>query len=241
MEERTDKFWTHADPHHGQSQFALEIGQVQGSKVGELHPLEVAPEPFVRVEFGSVSREVLDAESGTMLLKEVANREGPVSVDVESVEKGTAAFMECPLCPSDPGRQTTNMAFQGLGSGFFYRLVIPDQNDGAVDVPQEVAQENEHLGCGDGTGSDEDKEPGVGTHSGDSRELRPGTPVDEDRGLAAGRPGAHSGRHQPECRFVGEDQRDPKLLGFFLIRGHSTATQRRIAPSSRSEARLVGR
>lgn len=200
MEERPDKRGAHTDPHHREAKFALEIWEVQGSKVGELHPLEVAPEPFVRVQFGSMSGEVLDTESGAMLLEEVTHESGPMSVEV-----------------------------------------IPDENDGAVDVPQEVAQENEHLGCGDGAGADEDKEPCVGTHSRDGRELRPGIPVDEDRGLAVGRPGPYPGRHQPERRFVGENPRGPTPLGFFLIRGHSTATQWRMAPSSRSEARLVGR
>lgn len=139
-------------------------------------------------------------ESGAVLLDEVADRHGPMGVEV-----------------------------------------IPDEHDGAGNVPQEVAQEDEHFACGNGASSDEDKKPGVGAYPRDGRELRPRIPVDEDRSLATGRPRAYPGRHQPERRFVGEDQRGPKPLGFFLTRGQSTATQRRIASSSRSEARLVGR
>lgn len=144
MEERSNELGTHADPHHGKPKFALEMGKVQGSKVGEFHPLEVTPEPFVRVELGSIRRELLDMESGAGFLDEVADRHGPMGVEI-----------------------------------------VPNQNDGAVDVTQEVAQENEHLCCGDGTDSDEDKEPGVGAYPRDGRELRPRIPVDEDGSLAA--------------------------------------------------------
>lgn len=200
MKERSDKLWSHTNSHDCEPEVALQLREVPGSKVCEFHPLEVTPEPFVWVEFGSIRREVLDKESTAMLPEEIANESGAMGVEV-----------------------------------------IPDENDGAADVPQEVAQEDKHLGRGDNAGSDEDKEPGVGAYPRNGGELRPGIPMHEDGGLAARRPGAYPGRHQPERRFIGKDQRGAELLDFFLIRGHSTVTQRRMAPSSRSKARLMGR
>lgn len=124
MEEGPDQPRAHPDSHHRKPQFALEIREAEGCEVGEFHPLEVTPEPFVRVEFGSVRREVFHPEAVSVLLEELANRDGPMGVEV-----------------------------------------IPDENYGAVDVSQEVAQENEHLGGSDRPCPDEDEESRVGAHS----------------------------------------------------------------------------
>ena len=77
--------------------------------------------------------------------------------------------------------------------------------------------------------------------SGDGGDLVVGARALEEQGRLADRgPGApHHGRHE-EAALVEKDQAGPQRAGFFLMRGHSVRSQRRMAGSSRSRARRSG-
>lgn len=60
----------------------LEFTQVLGGKVGQLHMLEVAPEPLVGVEFRCVGRQGFDGKAGAMLTDEVLHGFGFVGVEI---------------------------------------------------------------------------------------------------------------------------------------------------------------
>jgi len=62
----------------------------------------------------------------------------------------------------------------------------------------------------------------------------------EQRGLAAWRPSPPNERRHHEAGLVDKDQVSVQIAGFFLSRGQSTLTQRRIASSSRSRAMRSG-
>src|SRR4030042_3824628 len=64
--------------------------------------------------------------------------------------------------------------------------------------------------------------------------------VPDDRGLAAGSPGAADVRDQQEPAFVQEGQVRPQPLGFFLMAIQRYRFPRSIASSSRSTARRSG-
>jgi hypothetical protein len=77
---------------------------------------------------------------------------------------------------------------------------------------------------------------------GDDRDLPAvATNVPQDGGLPSGPPRAPHHRQQEQPAFVDEDQPRAQAVGFFLMRGQSCLTQRRIPSSSRSQARRTGR
>lgn len=118
--------------------------------------------------------------------------------------------------------------------------VVPDQDDPAAHVPEQMPDEHEHLRGGDGAAANQDVQLPLRTDAGDGGELGPGIAVDDDGGLSPGGPGPNPRRNQAESALVGEDQRGLLPLGFFLIRGHSWRSQRWTSRSSRSVARPVG-
>lgn len=65
--------------------------------------------------------------------------------------------------------------------------------------------------------------------------------VPEHRGLSARTPRAAHHGQQEQPAFVEEDQPRAQAVGFFLMRGQSCLTQRRISSSFRSQARRTGR
>jgi hypothetical protein len=65
--------------------------------------------------------------------------------------------------------------------------------------------------------------------------------VPQDRGLSSGTPRAAHHGQQEQAAFIDEDQPRVQAVGFFLMRGQSCLTQRRIPSSSRSQARRMGR
>jgi len=120
---------------------------------------------------------------------------------------------------------------------------VPDHDQGAPQVAQQRAQELDqafgvHVRVNQQRGVEgQTSAPRRHRDGGDHRHLvtRPSA-LGEDRGLAAGRPGApHERRHQ-QADLVQEGQRRAQPRGVFFARGHSCRTQRRIAASSRSRA-----
>ena len=83
---------------------------------------------------------------------------------------------------------------------------------------------------------------GADAEGGDHRDLSAVTAdVPEDRRAAARPPRSSHHGQQKQPAFVDEDQPCAQALGFFLMRGQSCLTQRRIPSSSRSQARRTGR
>ena len=61
-----------AEPSEGQAQFVAEVGKRLAADIAQLHVLEVAPEPFVRIQLRSVGRQGLQLQpGGGTLRKEV--------------------------------------------------------------------------------------------------------------------------------------------------------------------------
>jgi hypothetical protein len=124
---------------------------------------------------------------------------------------------------------------------------IPQQDHlvAGIEASQLLQHRDEAVGVGAGLLQVE-AEPGGGgvwpiAQGGRHRGLLPPEPMPQHRRLAAWRPGAPHRWDQRDGRFVEDD--DPgRFCGCpFLIRGHSCATQRAIASSSRSLARRSGR
>src|SRR5215217_7662503 len=82
---------------------------------------------------------------------------------------------------------------------------------------------------------------GAKAQRGGDRGTLPVEPVDQHRGLAAGRPGRAHDRGQRNAGLVEEADDGLAAPGVFLILGQSLATHWRIACSSRSTARRAGR
>ena len=125
---------------------------------------------------------------------------------------------------------------------------VPHERERCAEMPIELFAEREH-GCGIEVLLDEQlKIQAHGTalradaQRGDDRNLPAvTTDVPQDGGLAAGPPGAPHHWQQEQPAFVDEDQPRAQAVGFFLMRGQSSLTQRRIPSSSRSQARRTGR
>jgi len=124
---------------------------------------------------------------------------------------------------------------------------IPDHDEGALELPAQVAEEAEHLDRGDvGVGVQCEVEAdaaavrgeGEGRDGGDLA-MAAGALGEEGRVPARGPGAADDGGHQ-EAALVDEDEAGVQGAGFFLMRGSSTRNQRRMPASSRSRARRSG-
>ena len=124
---------------------------------------------------------------------------------------------------------------------------IPNHDEPAREVSRQVAQELQEprslqvaIGSkrkvkADAAASGRDRQ------SGDDRDLLPmPTPLVQDRRLAARGPGAPYQRSQQKPALVQKNQVGFQPAGFFLSRGHSIFTHRRMESSSRSRARRSG-
>ena len=117
---------------------------------------------------------------------------------------------------------------------------VPDDQQLAGQMPLEVGEKLHDLRCLDRAG----EEPEVKVPPGDAGDRRESLPVEvvlEDWRLPAGcpRPAPVGALAQPA--LVDEDDRLPLAGGVFFTAGHRRRFQRRIAASSRSKARPVGR
>ena len=123
---------------------------------------------------------------------------------------------------------------------------VPEHDDMAAQVAQQVAEELEHLRVCEVLVAEaapvEAKPPTHRTHrqAGDRRDFVPPIAMADDRRLAAGRPCLVDARDQQEPRLIDEDEMGAQPPGVFFTRGHSTRFQCAIAASSRSRARVSG-
>lgn len=163
-----------------------------------------APHRFVRIEFGRISREVLEVQARERAA-EVADRIARVNP-----------------------------------------ALVPEHDDVAAQVMQEVAEELEHVRVFEVLVEEETpveaEPPPPRTHrqAGDYRDFVPPIAMADDRRLAAGRPRLVDARDQQESRLIDEDEMGAQPPGVFFTRGHATRFQCAIAASSRSRARVSG-
>lgn len=127
---------------------------------------------------------------------------------------------------------------------------VPEQEDRAADVAPQVSQKPNHLGGAHDIrmqrevqacrrGSTAARGP-VGEGP-DRRQALPGAmAMNQDRRLPARRPGPADSGPLREAALVEEHDRSVSAGGVFFNAGQVSRTQRRIARSSRSRARVVG-
>ncbi len=120
------------------------------------------------------------------------------------------------------------------------RKPIPDDEKIATDVAHQVAQEFHHLRTLDRSWVQAEIE-GPPRDARDDRERTPVEVVLENRCLASGSPASAAVGPLAQSAFVDEDDRLPSTPGVFFSAGHRLRFQRRMAASSRSMARPVGR
>ena len=120
------------------------------------------------------------------------------------------------------------------------RQPVPDHQELARQVPQQMAEKVDYLRRTDGARVKPEVEVPP-SDAGGGREHLPIEVILQHRGLPARRPGPHPMRPFAQSAFVDKDDGTPLAAGFFLIRGHSAFFQFRVAASSRSSARPIGR
>lgn len=113
---------------------------------------------------------------------------------------------------------------------------IPQQENLAGDMPQEVLQKENDLGAFDAAGIKLEVEAPQRQPADEGKAL----PIEsflQKRGLPARSPSASAAGTRAQAAFVDEDDGLPVAAGFFFRAGHSTCFQRRMAFSSHSRAR----
>ncbi len=117
---------------------------------------------------------------------------------------------------------------------------VPDDEQLAPEMALEVREKLDDLRSLDGSG----KEPEIEAPPRDAGDRRQQVPVEvvlEDRRLSPRRPGPAAVGPLGQSALVDEDDRLPLGGSVFFRAGHRTRFQWRIAASSRSSARPVGR
>jgi len=117
---------------------------------------------------------------------------------------------------------------------------IPDYLQSARQLTQQMGEEVHHLRGADGVFVKPEIEVPPSDAS-DGREHLPVEMILQPWGLSARGPRAHPMGPLAQPTFVDEDDGAPLAERFFLSRGQRTRFQYRIASSSRSSARPVGR
>src|SRR5579863_7145075 len=117
---------------------------------------------------------------------------------------------------------------------------IPDYQQSARQMTQQMGKELHHLRGADGALVKPEMEVPP-RDAGDGREHLPVEMILQHRGLSARRPGAHPMGPLAQPALVDEDDGAPLAACFFLSCGQRTRCQYRMASSSRSSARPVGR
>ena len=117
---------------------------------------------------------------------------------------------------------------------------IPDYQQSARQMTQQMGKEVHHLRGADGSLVEPEIEVPP-RDAGDGREHLPVEMILQHRGLSARGPSAHPMGPLAQPALVDEDDGAPLAARFFLSRGQRTRFQYRIAFSSRSSARPVGR
>jgi hypothetical protein len=119
------------------------------------------------------------------------------------------------------------------------RKPVPDQQDVAIDVAEQVFQKLNNLLGLNGLFEDLKVEVPEGD-AGDDRQCFPVEVKLQDRRLPAWCPGASPMRPLAQSAFVGEDDRAALFLSFFLISGQRLCFHSSIPVSFRSKARPTG-
>jgi len=117
---------------------------------------------------------------------------------------------------------------------------IPDHEQPPGEVPQQVTEELHYLRSPDGPPEKLEVEPPP-RHSCDRREVVPVKVVLQDRSLSSWSPGAADVGSLTQPALVDEDDGPTFFASFFLMAGQRYLFQCRMASSSRSKARPVGR
>ena len=120
------------------------------------------------------------------------------------------------------------------------RRAIPDHQQLAGDLPQQVLQEADHVQALEGVVLDQQQQPAVRGEAADGRQVVVGQRYPQEWGLAARGVGADRSRQQVEAGLVYPDDGPPFPLGFFLRTGQRSVSQRSIAASSLWLARRTG-
>jgi len=119
------------------------------------------------------------------------------------------------------------------------RKAVPNQQNAAIDVAEQVFEELDDLLGFDGLFEDLKVE----VPERDAGDDRQGFPVEvelEDRGLSSRSPRASPMRPLAQAAFVYEDDRSALLVSFFLISGQRLCFQSAIKASFLSNARPTG-
>lgn len=182
------------------------------------------------------------------------------SVEIVGAEVGELAALD--VAPHELGWvQVRRVAGQALdrepralsaqvrlhGTALMRRQAVPDQDDASpAELPLEVVQERDEGAVVVAARTRLEKEtatpevPPEG-HGDRHGELLPIEGVDQDRGFAAGRPGAADRRPLGDAALVLEDDPGPAAPSVFFTAGQRVVIQCRIAASFRSLARFAGR
>lgn len=123
--------------------------------------------------------------------------------------------------------------------------VVPQHDNGAAQVPQQVAEEGADVGLVDVRGLHAVVEAKVAAaradrDAGDDGQLVAALPDPEHRGLPPRRPGLADAGDQQEARFVDEDEVGAQPRSVFFTRGHWRRFHWAMRSSSRSSARVSG-
>lgn len=161
-------------------------------------------------------------------------------VELRRVGRKSMGPKLAPLRVEMAGRLSTAMGVES----------VPEQDDGPPDVPSQMAQKVDHLGRANDVRVQAEVEVGVRPSTSASGSVRQGSnrreplpgamAMDQDRRLPARCPGATDGGALGEAALVEEDDRGSATSGVFFSPGQVSRTQRRIAFSLRSRARVVG-
>ena len=189
-----------AKPLGGQAQVMTEGRQIRTAEVAQLHPLQVVPDPLVRIQIRRVPGQLFQVDAlGPTAGQEVLDR----------------------LPPMD-GR------------------AVPDHQQRAGDMPQQMAQEAHHILAGQGSLLDQEHELAIRGDPADGREVILGQGDPQDGRLAAGRVAPNAGGEEGEARFVYPDDGAVFAFSLFLSAGQRSVSQAWMAASSRWVARSVG-
>ena len=139
------------------------------------------------------------------------------------------------------------MAATNVGDGppMVNRASIPDEDDVATEMAQQVTQEDRDFDIREIVRMQVEIEPevvaaGADGDRGNRRHAIPTGPMVHHWRLAAGGPRAAHGRGQLEAGFIGEHEMGIQPPRFFLIAGHTVPVQWAMAGSFRSSARRSG-
>lgn len=137
-----------------------------------------------------------------------------------------------------------------VGAGFEAAVrmePVPEQDHGTWHVTTQMSEETHDLGGADGAGMRHPERASVSRRPrrigqrADHGEVVPAPEtVGQDRRVPARRPGAADRGAFGEAALVDEDDRRPAACGVFFRAGQVVFTQRWMAGSSRSLARVVG-